>query len=275
MDKIVLCRKVSEEFHRIPTKEQVKGIHSALNRLLTIYTELFDISKMTKSISNYLDEFSKRLRDIYGDGVCGYEKWGEFGWTYCPSLNNDMFKVAPATVEEANKTMEQYLSHEEIEKMRYALEVSEADKDEIDEAFQCFCEGKYKACSLLLFGIIDKHLYGFGFEKQHRGKTRIQIGVGAANKLDETVCYDYTVYVMLANILSAIKKVFQDGDDFKKDMGIINRNYISHGQCRRKISRLECFQIWCLTYSTCVYIDVLRQCNADYEKEQKMQEVKQ
>lgn len=65
MDKIVLCTKVSEEFHRIPTKEQVKGIHSALNRLLTIYTELFDISKMTKSISNYLDEFSKRLRDIY------------------------------------------------------------------------------------------------------------------------------------------------------------------------------------------------------------------
>ena len=91
----------------------------------------------------------------------------------------------------------------------------------------------------------------------------------------ETVCYEDTVYELLANILSAIKKVFQDGDDFKKDMGIINRNYISHGQCRRKISRLECFQIWCLTYSTCVYIDVLRQCNADYEKEQKMQEVKQ
>ena len=70
-----------------------------------------------------------------------------------------MFKVAPATTEEANKIMEQFLSNEEIEKIRYALEVAKVDKDELDEALQCFYEKKYKACSLLLFGIIDKHLY--------------------------------------------------------------------------------------------------------------------
>lgn len=271
MDKIVLSTKVSNEFEKTPIKEQVSDIYSALNRLSIIMAESFDVSKITENISNVFDDFIKSVRDIYGDGVFGYEKWGEYGWTYCPSLNYDMFNIAPANVEEANKTMEQFLSNEELEKIRYALEVAEADQDELDEAFQCFCEEKYKACSLLLFGIIDKHLYGFGFKND--SKTKILTGKGAADKLDETVCHDYTIYVMLTNIVSAIKKIFKNGNDFKKDMQIINRNYISHGQSRRKISKLECFQVWCLAYSTCIYIDVLRKCNDDYEKEQNLQEV--
>lgn len=273
MDKIILSTKVSDEAHKIPTEEQMSGIYSALNRLSIIMAESFDFSKIADNLSNAFDNYIEYIRDIYGDGVSGYEKWGKLGWTYCPSADRDMFKFAPANVEEANKIMEQYLSYEEIEKIRYALEVAEADKDELDEAFQCFCEEKYKSCCLLLFGIIDKHLYGFGFEQKYRDKIRTQIGYGAAKELDKIECHHYTVYVMLTNIISAIKKIFVDGDDFKKDMEIINRNYISHGQSRRKISKLECFQIWCLAYSTCVYIDVLRKCDDDYEKEHKLQEV--
>lgn len=270
MDKIVLSTKVSSKILDITLTKQVARISAAIDRCI----ENFPIAEMLESISNSFDELSKELQNIYGDGISGYEKWGDFGWTYCPSLDYDMFKTAPTNVEEANKTMGQFLSNEEIEKIRYALEVAEADKDELDEAFQCFCEGKYKACSLLLFGIIDKRLYDFGFTVKRKNQVVIATGKTAVDEFDKkTHCYDYTIFAMLTNIVHAIKRIFEYGNDFKDEMIIINRNYLAHGLSKRKISKLECFQIWCLAYSTCVYIDVLRKCNDDYEKEQSLQEV--
>lgn len=53
--------------------------------------------------------------------------------------------------------------------------------------------------------------------------------------------------------------MFEYGDDFKEDMTIINRNYLAHGMSKRNISKLECFQVWCLSYSICVLLDVIEE----------------
>lgn len=79
-------------------------------------------------------------------------------------------------------------------------------------------------------------------------------------------CGDVSSYKhsnMLVTIITASLKIFEYGDDFKDDMTIINRNYLAHGMSKRSISKLECFQVWCLSYSICVLLDAIEEFSKD------------
>ena len=224
---------------------------------------LYNPQEIAKNLSEGLAVFSEKLKEALGDGIKGYEEWGKYGWSFSPSISWDLFKNAPASLEDANNVMAEYMTDEEIDSMVYALKVADADIEELNEALSCYNQGMYKACALLLLGIIENKTYQYGYLDKEKN-VKIKTGLAFANQHKIEKQYDsFTLQGVLVNITEAIIKIYSYGNNFKENMNIINRNYLAHGMSKRNISKLECFQLWCLAYSTLVLLDVIEECDKD------------
>jgi len=255
-NKIILSTKASYDSPQKITKEQLDSIKSVLNSLAIAMAKLYDPQILIERIGDALSNIVEALKEIYGDGIKGYEKWGEYGWTFSPSVEYDFFKNAPTSVEEANGIMEKYLNNDEIKSIKNALQIAGVDTYELEEAFSCYSQGMYKSCSLILFGVIDNKIYSYGL--LNNKKDRVKLGSSFAKDYVNKKKYDeLTLQGAFINILKGIETIFGDGDNFTKPMTTINRNYLTHGMSKRNISMLECFQVWCLAYSVWVMLDVI------------------
>lgn len=262
-----LSTNTAEETTHIALKDAVSGISKAMTlfagNLAQMYAE-YDFDEMLKAISKSLDELTEVLVKSGCDANCieSYKKWGNYGWSFSPSVDYSLFKKSSSALEEANVVMEKYLNDDEIDKIIYALEIADVNSNELKEAKTCYNQKMYKACTLLLFGIIDCKLYKYGLLNKKRDK--VLLGKGFAEKYSEIKKYDnFYLQEILINIIQTIIKVFENGNNFKNKMTIINRNYLSHGMSQRDITQLECFQVWCLTYSVWVLLDVIEECDKD------------
>ena len=110
-NKIILSTKASYDSPQEITTEQLDSIKSVLNSLAIAMAKLYDPQILIERIGDALSNIVEALKEIYGDGIKGYEKWGEYGWTFSPSVEYDFFKNAPTSVEEANGIMEKYLNN--------------------------------------------------------------------------------------------------------------------------------------------------------------------
>lgn len=243
-----------------PLEEQINSISSAFKAISIMLCDMYEPFRMSEYITSISAEIVERFKEIYGDGIKGYEEWASYGWTFSPSVDYSLFKNAPHSLEEANATMLKYLTEQEIDNIRHSLEVAGANIEELNEAYNCYKQGMYKSCALLLFGLIDSKTYSYGLP----GRNGTAVGSGFAKLQIKNKEYDDIILQgILVNVLKAIEKIFSFGNDFKDEMTVINRNYLAHGMTKRNISQLECFQIWCLAYSTLVLLDVIEECGQD------------
>ncbi len=256
-NKIILSTKASYDSPQEITKEQLDSIKSVLNSLAIAMAKLYDPQILIERIGNALSNIVEALKEIYGDGIKGYEKWGEYGWTFSPSVEYDFFKNAPTSVEEANGIMEKYLNNDEIKSIKNALQIAGVDTYELEEAFSCYSQGMYKSCCLMLFGIIDNKIYSYGLPND---KGKIKLGASFAKDYVKRKKYDeFTLQGVFINILRTIETTFEYGDNFTNPMTVIKRSCLAHGMSKRKVSKLECFQVWCLAYSVWVLLDVIEE----------------
>ena len=260
-NKIILSTKTSCDSPQKITKEQLSSIKSALNSLAIVMAKMYDPQLLIEHIGDVISEIVEKIKEIYGDGIKGYEQWGVYGWTFSPSLEYNLFKNAPASIEEANSIMEKYLSDNEMNTIKNALRIAGVDTVELEEAFCCYNQGMYKSCSVILFGIIDNKIYSYGL--LNNKKDRVKLGSSFAKDYVNKKKYDeLTLQGAFINILKVIETIFGDGDNFTKPMTTINRNYLTHGMSKRNISKLECFQVWCLAYSTWVLLDAVEESDS-------------
>ena len=256
-NKIMLSTKASCDSPQEITEEQLNSIKSAFSSLAIVMAKVYDPQLLIERIGDALSKIAESLKEIYGDGIKGYEQWGEYGWTFSASVEYDFFKNSPTSVEEANGIMEKYLNNDEINSIKNALQIAGVDAYELEEAFCCYSQGMYKSCCLMLFGIIDNKICSYGLPNNN-GK--IKLGASFAKDYVNKKRYDeFILQGVFINTLKAIETTFKFGNDFTKPMTIINRNYLAHGMSKRNISKLECFQIWCLAYSVWVLLDVIEE----------------
>ena len=260
-NKIILSTDVSYDTSQKITKEQLNSLQSSFSSLALAMSNMYNPQVLRNYIGEFVSEFTTKIKEIYGDGINGYEQWGLCGWTFSPSLKYDFFKNMPISIEEANSIMEKYLNDDEINTIKNALQIAGVDTYELEEAFNCYNQGMYKSCSLILFGIIDNKIYTYGLLN---ARDRVELGSSFAKDYVKIKKYDeFTIQGIFINILKAIETIFCDGNNFTDPMMIINRNYLTHGMSKRNISKLECFQIWCLAYSTWVMLDVIEESTAN------------
>lgn len=188
--------------------------------------------------------------------IASYKKWGEYGWTLNLNTPFDCFDELPASIEAANATMIPLCSKHEMEQLFEELRAQHIKKEDLEAAILCYENRQYKACSLLLFGIIDAKL----IRKQTRGKKYRPSGSKAAKRLREQFengNNEEMLFTMLhcVNLFACLETLFAAADDFKIEPSTINRNFVSHGMTHRPVRQRDCIQLFLALYNLVLFVE--------------------
>lgn len=180
--------------------------------------------------------------------------WGQYGWTYMPSMPITMFETPPASLTEANKLAMQYCTTSEMEKLFDALRKWKLNHKDLDSAIFCYQNRQYKACALLLCGLIDSKIIRVRSD-EHRptGEGAVK-GIkknynGSGEKILAEAMFTY-------NLLSYLEVLFARANGFKHEPDTLNRNYIGHGMNHRAVRKRDCIQLFLALNNLMVFFDL-------------------
>lgn len=188
-----------------------------------------------------------------------YKKWGEYGWTLPPNAPIKSFYTFPGSAVIANEQMMKLCTKKDMEQLFEELRHQMIKQKDLEEAIDCYNDRRYMACALILFGLIDAKL----IRKQVRNNNKYRpVGGSAATKLKERFKNENerTIFFIVLrglNLFSCLESIFKDGEDFKKEPPIINRNYVSHGMNRRSVRRRDCIQLFLALYNLTETLDYI------------------
>lgn len=188
--------------------------------------------------------------------IASYKKWGEYGWTLLPHAPFDCFDEPPASIEAANATMKTLCSKRSMELLFAELRGHYVKKKDLDAAILCYDNRQYKACALILFGLIDAKL----IRKQKHGIANRKTGSKAAKKLREQFengDNEIKFFTMLhcMNLFACLETLFANANDFKAEPSTINRNFVSHGMTRRPVRQRDCIQLFLALYNLMLFFE--------------------
>lgn len=132
------------------------------------------ITNAAKIIASFMEPF-RQLSETIGKALSGlyfpniseeeieewktnYQKWGELGWTLLPNAPFNLFKELPEDEPTANKLAMSYCDRDAMDFIFSGLAEKKVKKKDLESAIFCYNNRQYKACALLLFGIIDSKL---------------------------------------------------------------------------------------------------------------------
>lgn len=229
------------------------------------------------SISKMQDNLTKTTSDIYNaisklnipyqteeDTLQlqqSYTYWGSKGWTLIPSAPLGLFYTKPSTKKDCDKIALSYLKSKDINELfSYLLNSNVYNKD-IKSSIFCFENKQYKACCLLLFGIIDSCL--IEQQKSSSNNNHLLVGNRAVNSFENKLkdkfdMYDinevFSLVFYFENLIECLHTYFSFGNNFKNEPNIINRNYISHGMNKRNVQKKDCIQLFLTLYNIFEFI---------------------
>ena len=102
-------------------------------------------------IPSYTEDEQKQL-------IESNQLWGQYGWTYIPSMPLRMFNTPPESIMTANKMAMQYCSSNEMSSLFERLHQWKLNHKDLDSAIYCYQNKQYKAAALMLCGLIDSKL---------------------------------------------------------------------------------------------------------------------
>ncbi|MBE5968443.1 MAG: hypothetical protein E7255_16065 [Lachnospiraceae bacterium] len=112
--------------------------------------------------------------------------------------------------------------------------------------------------------MIDSKLIRLQRDEDRNPKTkRRYLGKRAADKLQKHIQNEHNIeqrfFLLLVyeNLFMYIQKVFEDGEDFKNQPAVINRNFIDHGMLMRSVNRKDCMQLFLLLYNLIEFLDII------------------
>ena len=188
--------------------------------------------------SSFPEERRKRLTESY----CA---WGKCGWSWIGITPMKFYNTPPQNVADANRRIKPYHSNLEIVKLFDRLHSKKLRQTDLDSAIFCYQNRQYKACALMLFGMIDAKL----IRKQAVIGSYRPAGERAAKKLktqyeQENGRYGFFSLLRFANLFACLETVFANGKNFENEPAVINRNYIDHGMNQRPVLKRDCIQLF-------------------------------
>ena len=238
---------------KVKLSESVKIIIEALDAVSAPVNDLLN----SISIPTLSEESKLKI-------IAAQKQWGNYGWTLPPSSPMYLFNTAPSSLEDANKTVLSYCKKHDINELFDILrEFKQVRKSDLEEAIFDFENKKYKSCALILFGLIDARLIRLQPDKDRTKDGRRPTGRRAGKNLFDSIeteqDIDKTVYYLFSfyNLRACLLKVFEDGNDFKEQPQVINRNFLDHGMLHRKVCRRDCIQLFLLYYNLLEFLEAI------------------
>lgn len=183
-----------------------------------------------------------------------HKKWGEYGWTYIPSMPISIFNTSPADIKEANNIAIKYCTKVTMENVFDSLRKWKLNHSDLDSAIYCYQNKQYKACALLLCGLIDSKLI-----RQQAGEHR-PVGKKAVDyfkNLHGNYSEKMLVEVMFAyNLFAYLDELFANTHGFKAEPDTLNRNFIGHGMNQRTVRKRDCIQLFLALDNLMRFIDL-------------------
>ncbi len=244
----------------------VRNLVDAMKNCLAL-TQKFDFDKIIKTYSSALKQLANTISNISipsftedekRELIDSYSTWGKYGWTIIPVGDaQKLFRKLPQNKEEADKKASKYCTQEGVNSIIDALvNCKRGKKSDLDEAIFCYRNKKYKACALLLFGLIDSRF----IRLQGSGNKNVGLkAVKHARQRAEKDLNDSALLLLLfyVNLFACLEEVFSKTDDFKKDTKVINRNYLDHGMLTRRVGKRDCIQLFVLYYNVLELLELL------------------
>ena len=237
--------KIFEAVNNSIVRQQLEMLES-INSAIQAFTApiLTQLAEAATALANAVKNFEfPTLTDEEAEQLVESNRiWGQYGWTYMPSMPIVMFETPPASLAEANKQAMQYCTASEMENVFDELRKWKLNHKDLDSAIFCYQNRQYKACALLLCGLIDSKVIQLRKDKNR------PVGSGAVKGLKNQ--YDGSGEKILAeamfayNLLSYLENLFANGDGFKTEPDTLNRNYIGHGMNRRAVRKRDCIQLF-------------------------------
>ena len=192
------------------------------------------------------------------------ETWGTYGWTILPNADLDLFIYKPKSMEEANALVAEYCDKKSMyELFNLAKNVKGVKMADFEEAIYNFENKKYKSCAMILMSLLDAKLIRMQRNVDRNSKGKRSSGLGAIKKIESRILQEQDVdkkFLLLlsyTNLFACLKVVFADGDDFKKQPKIVNRNFIEHGMLTNKVKKRDCIQLFLLYYNFLDFFDII------------------
>lgn len=191
-------------------------------------------------------------------------QWGKLGWSWFQDASMDFYDDPPADIRDANAKVKHLCSLQGLESIFDQLREQKINHEDLESAIFCFRNRQYKACALMLFGLIDAKL----IRVQLRGNGNRMVGAGAVRQLktrfegskDKQVFY---AMLFCSNLFACLETIFAYGNDFKNEPNIINRNFVDHGMNRRRIRKRDCIQLFLVLNNLMLFLseDILSPAN--------------
>lgn len=236
------------------------------------FSHNIEVGEFSKAIYRMTAEFSEVIRKIKIPSISEKKKqelleihrlWGHYGWTINPCADEEtLFSSMPANKKDAdimalkqcpNKIMEQIFE--------VLLENKRTKKTDFREAVFDYRHKQYKSCAFILFALIDAILIRLQKKSTLDGKRR-NVGLSAvrdAKKRTEIDVNTEVLYTALfcTNLFACLQKVFESGNDFRKQPEVINRNFLDHGMLTRKVTKKDCMQLFLLYYNMLKLLELI------------------
>ena len=279
-----ICKRYATAYHKyclkmLPqslnrAKKRIEQTLSSLSTAISWYANNVDLIKYT------LETSAMRLYEISRlalDSIVGvmpllwppelsddqrnklieaYRQWGRYGWTCILSAPIKLYNRPPLDINEANARVKQYCTPQCIDILFDDLREQRVRKEDLESAIHCFTMKEYKACSLILFGLIDAKLIRLQPKRRDRRRPSGSRAVNKlidqfGNKLDEVMIYTTLRYV---NLFECLKTIFSDGDDFSREPAVINRNFVDHGMNTKRVRKRDCIQLFLVLNNLMIFL---------------------
>ena len=245
--------KIDEQFKKAFTIEINNFLMNFSNAIQPLLSQLNDaMVKLIKSIDiPDIDDVQKEKLEA------SYRRWGEYGWTLLPNSPIDFFNNVPSTQIEADKLALVYCTNDYIlnlfEMFRKNVQISQ---DDLEESIYTFNHEKYKSCVMIIFSMLDSILIKLQRDEDRAGVKKYRpSGKKAVSNINNRIQNQDSEYKMglflWVNVISCLKKVFEEGNDFKIQQEVININFLDNGILERKVKRNDCIQVFILLHNMC------------------------
>ena len=230
-----------------PAFEALGNIVMKADQFATAIKPMLDViqqisASFAESISNIsIPTFSEEERQRLLESHC---QWGKLGWTWFQDAPMNFYDNPPTDMKDANTKVKHLCTTQGMEGIFSQLREQKINHEDLESAIFCFRNKQYKACALMLFGLIDAKL----IRVQPRNKKR-EVGSKAVRLLktqfegnkDEQVLY---IMLFCSNLFACLETIFAYGNNFKNEPDIVNRNFADHGMNRRRIRKRDCIQLF-------------------------------
>lgn len=206
-------------------------------------------------VINYLNTIAQSISSAYQslnlDELTEiYKTYAEFGWTIPPAMTY-FAKQKATTLEEADSFMLQFCSSVNMERIFSSLRNNEKiDKNDLEEAINCYNQKYYKACSLLILSMIDGVLIKLQSQKVKSPQKDYRT-VKKANKQLKEKSIKNSIFVCLQSISTTdcINKIYESPEDFNNKYSFVNRDTVAHGMVTHTIGNTDCIKVFLLLYN--------------------------